>query len=427
MTPPTTTTTATPPAAANGPAAAAPPGDAAGSFAYQAQTPDGLRMSGTVDAHDVVEATRRLIELGLRVSEIEPVPRARPPRPRALRGSDFAAFNQHLAHLAKAGLPLEHGLRLIAADLRGGRLSRTIELVAAELERGTSLEDAFGKYERHFPPLYGRLMGAGVRSSNLPGVLLNLARHLELVQRLREALWRSLAYPLMVLVALMLVLVFLSVRVLPQFEVIFVGMEIQLPEVTRVLIAVGRAAPYVLVPLIAVILASPLVWAAVRAAGWQPAVIDWAARWVPLVGPVLRRNLAARWCDALRVGVSAGMDLPRAIDVAGDVTGSPALRRDGRLLIAAVESGQPIDAVPPCEMLPPTVPATLRFAADQHDLPTTLDALGEMYQRQSEQRTVAIPAFLTPLLVMLVAGVIAFVMLALLAPLLELIRGFGGV
>src|SRR5688500_8110711 len=113
-------------------------------FAYQAQTPDGQRMSGTVDAQDVGEANRRLVELGLRVSEIAPVPT--PPRPKALRASDFLAFNEQLAHLAKAGLPLEHGLRLIAADLRSGRLSRTIELVAAELERGTPLPEAFEKH-----------------------------------------------------------------------------------------------------------------------------------------------------------------------------------------------------------------------------------------------------------------------------------------
>ena len=96
------------------------------------------------------------------------------------------------------------GLRLIAADLRGGggALSRTVEQVAAELERGTPLPEAFEKYKGQFPSLYGRLVGAGVRAGNLPGVLFNLGRHLELVQRLREALWRSLAYPLAILVGL---------------------------------------------------------------------------------------------------------------------------------------------------------------------------------------------------------------------------------
>src|SRR5688500_20201212 len=95
--------------------------DSLNSFAYQAQTTDGLRMSGTVDARDVADATRRLVELGLRVFEIAPAPR--PPKPRALGSADLVAFNEQLAHLTKAGLPLERGLRLHAADLGSGRFS----------------------------------------------------------------------------------------------------------------------------------------------------------------------------------------------------------------------------------------------------------------------------------------------------------------
>src|SRR5688500_4429269 len=106
--------------------------EAPASFAYHAQTPDGQRLRGTVDCPDVNEARRRLVELGLRVPELTHTPR--PARPMALGASDFAAFNQQLAHLAKAGMPLEHGLRLIAADLKSGRLSRTVEQVAEDLE-----------------------------------------------------------------------------------------------------------------------------------------------------------------------------------------------------------------------------------------------------------------------------------------------------
>src|SRR5687767_9807005 len=132
--------------------------DSPTSFAYQAQTTDGLRMSGTIDARDVADAQRRLVELGLRVSEIAPTPR--PPKPRALAASDLVVFNEQLAHLTKAGLPLERGLRLIAADLGNGRLSRTVEMVAAELEQGTPLDVAFEKHRGHFPSLYGRLVAA---------------------------------------------------------------------------------------------------------------------------------------------------------------------------------------------------------------------------------------------------------------------------
>src|ERR1043165_6288520 len=143
-----------------------------GNFAYQAQTVEGQPISGTIEATDFEHATRLLQALRLRVLSLEPEPVA--PRPKPLRGEDFSIFNQQLAQLTAAGLPVEHGLRLIAQDMRSGRLAETIRQVAEELERGTPMGEAFEKYHTHFPPLYGKLVEAGVRSNNLPAMLLNL-------------------------------------------------------------------------------------------------------------------------------------------------------------------------------------------------------------------------------------------------------------
>jgi type II secretory pathway component PulF len=399
--------------------------DIAHSFAYQAQTPDGLRMSGTVDAQDVGEATRRLVELGLRVVEISPAAE-RPARPRALRASDFAAFNQQLATLAKAGLPLEHGLRLIAADLRGGRLSRTIELVALELERGTPLPEAFEKHSRQFPPLYGRLVGAGVRSGNLPGVLFNLGRHLELVQRLRESLWRALAYPSAILIGLAIVLSVIGWHVLPKFEEVYRDFRLELPGVTQALLAAGQYVPFIAGAIFLITLGLPLIWMALKAAGREGALTDFVARYVPVVGPVIRRSLAARWCDLLKVAIASGMDLPAAIRLASEATGSPALIRDGEQLAGQLESGQPLDPRRHA-MLPPSVPATIQFSAGFNDLPSTLDALSEMSQRQAELRVAAIPAIITPAFVLGIGFAVGFIVLGLMMPIITLIQGITGV
>ena len=398
--------------------------DSPNTFAYQAQTPDGLRMNGTVDAIDVADAQRRLVELGLRVSEIAPAKHV--PRPRALGASDFMAFNQQLAHLAKAGLPLEHGLRLIAADLRGGgRLARTVEMVAAELERGTPLGEAFEKHRGHFPALYGRLVAAGVQAGNLPGVLFNLGRHLELVQRLRESLWRALAYPFAILTGLGLVLMLIGRFVLPKFEEIYADFRIELPFITELLLEAGRFMPTLALIVLAVALGTPLLWMILRVTGRDGAATDFLARYVPLVGPVIRRSLAARWCDLLRVAIASGMDLPAGIRLASEATGSPALVRDGRRLAEQLEAGKPLEPSRGA-MLPASVPATIQFASGFHDLPTTLDALGEMCQRQAELRVAAIPAIITPAFVLLIGLLVAVLVLGLLAPMLTLIQGMTG-
>jgi type II secretory pathway component PulF len=310
--------------------------------------------------------------------------------------------------------------------MRSGRLAATVESVAAELERGTPLGEAFDKHRDKFPPLYGRLIESGVRTSNLPGVLLNLGRHLELVTRLRGMLWRSVAYPLMVLIGLMLVLLFLSIAILPQFEQTFREFGVRLPVITQLMLHSRYWLPPLLIVLIAAIVLPVLFWPLLRAIGWSQPILEHVVLHLPLVGTVLRRNLIARWCDALRIGVQAGVDLPAAIDLAGDAVGSSKLRKDGEKLIGALQSGLPLEAGRPTTLIPATVIAAVELAQAHHDLPATLAALAQMYQQQAETRMHMIPAILTPLLLILTALVIGFVVLALFAPFLSLLQAITG-
>jgi len=238
-------------------------------------------------------------------------------------------------------------------------------------------------------------------------------------------LWRSVSYPLVVLIALGFLLSFLGVVVLPKFGEIFADFHIQLPWITELLLALGKGAPALLIGMLALLIGGPIVWGILQRLGYSAAIIEWLVLPLPLIGSVLRANLAARWCDAARVGVEAGLDLPAAIELAGDACRSPRLAKDGHALIGALSAGRPLAAAS-TRLLPATVPAAMQFASGYHDLPATLGSLSEMYQRQAELRLNAIPGILTPLLVLLLAVIIGFVILALMAPLLALIQGISG-
>jgi type II secretory pathway component PulF len=111
--------------------------------------------------------------------------------------------------------------------------------------------------------------------------------------------------------------------------------------------------------------------------------------------------------------------------MAGDVTGSPALKQDGRGLAALLESGQPLSSPrPDNRLLPATVPAAIDLASGHHDLPRTLATLSEMYERQAETRLASLPAIITPLLVILVAAATGFVIAGLLLPMVRAIESF---
>jgi len=160
-------------------------------FAYRAQSIDGQPLTGTIDAASPDHARQQLESLRLRVLELAPA-QAAAPATRPLRGEDFLTFNQQLAHLTSAGMPLEQGLRLIAQDMNRGAVANTIRQIADELEKGVPLGQAFEKHAAQFPPAYGHLIDAGVKTSNLSGMLLNLSEHLRTLANLRAALWRAM-------------------------------------------------------------------------------------------------------------------------------------------------------------------------------------------------------------------------------------------
>ena len=391
-------------------------------FAYQAQTAEGQTLAGTIEAISVEHAQRLLQSLRLRVLQIEPVA-GRTPRAKRISGDDFLSFNQQLSHLTTAGLPIEHGLRLIAQDMRTGGLRTTVQQVAAELESGTPLDQAFAKHRDKFPPLYARLIAAGVAASNLPGMLLSLGRHMDMVYRLRAMLWRVFAYPIMVLAALGVVLLFLTMAVIPQFEKIFRDFGIKLPALTLFLLSSTKWMPVLLILIAAVAVLAALLWHFAKLGGQDRAIVDAVILPMPLVGPVIKRNMIARWCDAVRLGVEAGLDLPRAIELAGEAVASPRLMRDSFEIIGAINSGKAPDAViGSTRLLPATVPAAMTLAQQNNDLPRTLATLSEMYQQQAETRLNLVPGLLMPIRVLIMAVLIGMVILGLFMPFISLIQ-----
>ncbi|MFI5377856.1 MAG: type II secretion system F family protein [Tepidisphaerales bacterium] len=395
------------------------------SFSYRAQTRMGEALSGNLDADSAVDAQRKLDLLQLHVLELKPAD-----KPRAgggtLSADDLVAFNQQLIHLTSAGLPLERGLRLVAQEMRRGRLASAIRELAADLEAGTPIEKALEKRRGVFPASYARLLEAGVKSGSLAGVLLNLSRHLELMRRLRAALWRTLAYPLVVLTALCGVLLFLSMAVIPGFEKIFHDFKVDLPGLTQFIMGMGSWLPPVMIGVLALVLLGGPILYLLRRFGLDRGLTDAAVMSVPLVGAVMSRSLIAGWCDAVRVGVEAAMDLPAAVLLAGTISPSQRLGRDSETLVAVLSAGQTLDAAPPLKVLPPTVGVSMAHGARVGDLPGTLRSLVDLYQQQADIRVQALPAILTPILLVVIGLTVGLVIIAMMMPLISIVGAVSG-
>ncbi len=348
-------------------------------------------------------------------------------RVRPLGPEDFQAFNQQLAQLATAGLPLEQGLRLIAEDVYRGRQAEAIGRVASDLEAGRPLGEAFDRQRRLFPPLYGRLIDAGVKAGDLPGMLLSLGRHMDWIGRLRAAAWRAAAYPLMLMVGLALVLAFMIGVVLPNLAFAFdLGYSYwrhpnsNPTDGARLILQGCTIVAAALLVAVFIILLLTAAWAIGRRLGWGRRWSERAALALPLVGPAIRWSLVARWCDAVHLGLRAGMDLPAAIELAAQTIDSPALGRESRRLIEAVNGGRPLASAGRLKALPAMTGATMDAASEAGNLPEAVESLCLLARQQAEMRLASLPAVLSPLLIMVVGAAIVVAIFIVLLPILNM-------
>ncbi len=409
----------------------------AGSFGYRAQLASGGELTGTLNAADQAAAKSALESLDLKVLELWPAGASTRTRP--LGADDFKSFNQQLALLIKSGLPLETGLQLLATDAPYERRVSVLSHISADLQAGLTLPQAVEKHRNEFPPDYARLLDAGIRTNNLAEVLLNLGNHLDLRQKLNESLFRALAYPICVIAALLAVLAFMGLKVFPYFHSfirqwmtnsrlhLFYGPKTpHTPLLTKILLACGtHAAAFVAIVVVTAVLAIAF-WLIFRKRPAMLYVEDWLALHIPMLGPMLRVGFIARWCDALRIGVVSGLDLPQAIDLANSVTTSPALTADGAQMQVAISRGLPLNQTAPGRMLPTSVAMTIQSGIAANNLPETLSVLSEGYTREAQIRMAIAPAVVTPVVLLFIGVMVFLVIYAVALPFVQLLQGVGG-
>ncbi|MHC4529356.1 MAG: type II secretion system F family protein, partial [Planctomycetota bacterium] len=171
-------------------------------------------------------------------------------------------------------------------------MRKLIDAVADELEAGVSIEEAFEKRQKYFPPLYGRILKAGVETGRLSEMLTSLNRHLETGAQTRRIIFEAITYPGMILVTAIVVATLVFSFIVPQFEPILTEMvDGQLPALTVALFAGARNwLPFWIV--VAVLAVAALALAAVLSSSRQGRMFrESIVLRLPIIGRIYRSGL----------------------------------------------------------------------------------------------------------------------------------------
>jgi type IV pilus assembly protein PilC len=151
----------------------------------------------------------------------------------------FLVFNQELAALLKAGLPLVQALDLLLERGKEGRLRSILKEIRERVANGAELSDAFDHFGPAFPPLYAPSLKAGERSGELEQVIRRFIRYQQLMLETRRKVVSAIVYPTVLLCLSVVMVGIMSLYVIPQFEGFFGALDVELPALTKAILSVS--------------------------------------------------------------------------------------------------------------------------------------------------------------------------------------------
>lgn len=408
-------------------------------FHYQATDADGNPASGQLEAADVKSMVARLEAMGLRAESIRPIDPDRgaadlsdaasqPPLGRGserLGRDDLHQLARQLSDLTQAQLPLAPGLKAFAAELPKGRLRRSLRAMVQQLERGDDLETVLAS--RNVPDDLLALLRAGVRTGNPGQALAQYVMHARQLVEIQRQVALGLGYPLVLLTLAVLLFVGFVALIVPEFKTIFNDFAIALPAVTESLLALSDVVTGLgwRIVVIAACLVIGL-WLALRSAAGR-GISRQLTRGLPLLGRMFRDAGMARFSHLLAVLMQEGIPLPEAIVLAGSGSGEPQLREASGHLARRVAAGETLArSASDLACFPASFVQAIRWEKHTDAIPELLRALAEMFEAQARDRAAVIAAVCEPLIICLTAGLLGYLVLGLMLPLVSLISNLSG-
>jgi type II secretory pathway component PulF len=391
-------------------------------FQYNALTSAGRLMKGTLEAGSQDEASEMLKQMQLAVNSIE---KAQPEKPRTAIGrNEFLLFNQQLASITKAGIPLEKGLRELAHDVSSHSMRKLIDAIAGELEAGVSIEKAFEKRQKHFPPLYGRILKAGVETGRLSEMLTSLNRHLEMANQTRRIIFEALSYPAVILTLAAIIITGVFMFIIPQFSQILQEMTDggRLPPLTRAFLSMSQnVAPFWTT--VGLIIAGIIVLLTVLStfpAGRR--FKESLLLSLPVFGRVYHSSVLSRMAEAMAIMVAAGCDMPESLRLSSSATGSEKLIAESEVVAGQIEQGTGIlEAGQFCRMIPRLFFYSIQLGSQRNELQDNLYSLGQMYTEQAQFGQARLQAVLLPIMLIVVGGFMFLTILSMFLPMIQII------
>ena len=393
-------------------------------FICRLGTPAGEVVTRTVEAPGVNEARARLEREGFRVFNVAPPKTTgvtaltrfggRGGQPK-VKANDFLLFNQQLAALVRAGIPILQAISMLRKRAASARLRAV-------------LSAAFASQGNIFPRIYTASILAGERSGALDEVLLRYVSYMRRNVGLRRKIRGALAYPLFLLFASGCMVTFLTVYVVPRMSDLFAGFGTELPTVTQIVLGLSKwlsANVLWFGPLFiggAVVL---FLWSRTEAGRLR---VDAALLRIPLAGNLVVQLSIAQATRSLATLLAGGITLVESWEIAAESITNRELRRRSSAIMPMIREGRTFtESLEFANWVPMLAIDMIGIGERSGSLREMLDEVAVFYDAESEVRLEQLTTTLEPAILVVMGGIVVTILLAIYLPIIQSISGGAGV
>ena len=340
---------------------------------------------------------------------------------RKIKRHEFLVFNQELATLLKAGMPLVQSLDILRSRLSNPLFKSVLDDVYEKVRGGTALSDAFSAHGDLFPSVYTASLMAGERSGNLDAVLRRFVAYSKTIDTVRSKTISAMIYPV-ILVALAMVLVaIIVVKVVPTFAEFYGSFNAPLPLSTRMIVAVSdiiRAQLWLI--LIALGAAALGFYTWIKQPGRGAQFDRWILK-LPMIGGSVHKFSTSQMARTLATLLGGGIPLVNALEIAARSTGNRHMGQELEIVGARVREGQSFTGtLLERQTVPDVAIKMIEVGESTGSLTEMLNSLADFYDEEIETEVSRFVTLIEPAMLVFMGVVIAGIVLALYLPLFNL-------
>ncbi|MEP6743317.1 MAG: type II secretion system F family protein [bacterium] len=405
-------------------------------FICRLGTPAGEVVTRTVEAPGVYEARARLEREGFRVFNVTPPKTSGVTALTRLGGrggqskvkaNDFLLFNQQLAALVRAGIPILQAIAMLRKRAASARLRAVLGDVEEQIRSGAALSQAFASQGSIFPRIYTASILAGERSGALDEVLKRYVTYMRRNVALRRKIRGALAYPLFLLFASGGMVTFLATYVVPRMSDLFTGFGNELPTVTQIVLGFSKLLAGNIIwfgPLVIIAAVLLLIWSRTESGRFT---IDSLLLKIPLAGNLIIQLSVAQATRSLATLLAGGITLVESWEIAAESITNRALRQRSSAILPMIREGRSFtESLESADWVPLLAIDMVGIGERSGSLREMLDEVAVFYDAESEVRLEQLTTTLEPAILLVMGGIVVTILLAIYLPIIQSISSGAG-